>query len=97
VLSGCNDAVPRRLTLALGDGNVAITTPKPTRLQLSASSLVIGCGSYLIDCLLSFSSHLNVPWIEAGIFAGGPFGFFLTVICVLVSIGYLIAHEIHRP
>jgi hypothetical protein len=52
--------------------------------------LIIGGLFYLTDCLVAHKSHPDVPWLESGVYNPSPVGFGLTVIIVLVGLGYLI-------
>jgi hypothetical protein len=44
---------------------------------------------YLLDCLVSFKAHPEMPWYESGIYARGPFAVF-TVTLLVGAIGYSI-------
>jgi hypothetical protein len=44
---------------------------------------------YLTDCLAAHQSHPNVPWIESGIYCGGPFGFLATICVAIAGIWFL--------
>jgi hypothetical protein len=41
---------------------------------------------YLVDCFNAHWSHPEVPWIESGVYAQGPFGFVATVGIVVVGV-----------
>ena len=47
---------------------------------------------YLVDCLVvSISNiHLDLPWIERGIYAPGPAGILTTASCLLAAFWILI-------
>ena len=54
--------------------------------------LIVGVLFYFIDCLTATSfakSSLDLPRFERGIYAGGPFGIFLTVGWLVFPIGRL--------
>jgi hypothetical protein len=63
--------------------------------------LIVGVLFYLIDCLVATSftkSSLDLPWFERGIYAGGPFGIFLTFGWLLFPAGRAIFKRIKtRP
>jgi hypothetical protein len=54
---------------------------KSRRFQFLDGWLIVGVLFYLVDCLVvacGSQSHLDLPWYERGIDAGGPFGILLT-------------------
>jgi hypothetical protein len=63
---------------------------KPTRLRMFSFFLTAGGIFYLVDCLVSFRDHPELPWFETGIYAGSPAGFYLTIVFIIVAFGYLI-------
>jgi hypothetical protein len=63
---------------------------KSNRIGVFCFSLVIGGLFYLTDCLVARKSHPDVLWLESGVHNPSPVGFGLTVIIVLVGLGYLI-------
>jgi hypothetical protein len=64
---------------------------KSTRLRVFFGILLLGLFFYLADCISPFKAqHPDLPWLESGVYAGGPAGFFLTIIFVVGAFGYLI-------
>jgi hypothetical protein len=63
---------------------------KATRLRTFSYFLATGGTFYLVDCLVSFTEHLELPWFETGIYAGGAAGFFLSIGFIVIAFGYLI-------
>jgi hypothetical protein len=63
--------------------------------------LIVGLFFYLVDCLVATiltDSSLDLPWFERGIYAGGPFGIFLTASWLVFPIGRIIFKRIKtRP
>jgi hypothetical protein len=71
----------------LGRGGVCSygITLKPKRVNTFLVLLGVTGLFYLIDCLVAFGLKVrpDLPWIESGIFTGGPF--LLTVGCALCA------------
>jgi hypothetical protein len=63
---------------------------KSNRIGIFCFSSIIGGLFYLTDCLFAHKSHPDVPWLESGAYNPSQVGFGLTVIVVLVGLGYLI-------
>jgi hypothetical protein len=63
---------------------------RPTRFRMFSFFLTAGGSCYLVDCLVSFRGHPELPWFKTGIYAGGPASFPLTVGIVVVAFGYLL-------
>ena len=65
---------------------------KSKRLQSFLGMLTTAGLFYLGDCIVVVTSrdHPGVPWYESGIYAAGPFGFFLTAACFLAAVGSLL-------
>lgn|SRR6185312_7217828 len=49
------------------------------------TTVILGLLSYLLDCFLAHASHLDVPWIQSGLYFGWPFGISITVIMLLTG------------
>ena len=56
--------------------------------QVVCGLLGLSGAFYLVDCLVVSISdnHLDLPWIERGIYAGNPAGILTTVSCVLAAL-----------
>jgi hypothetical protein len=63
---------------------------KSTRVRLFLFFLAAGVTFYLVDCLISFTKYPQIPWFETGIYAGGPAGFYLTVVSFVAAFGCLL-------
>lgn len=63
---------------------------KTTADKNPVAFVVVVVLSYLGDCLIAHPTHPDVPWIESGIYCGGPFGFVATVVVAIVGIVYCI-------
>jgi hypothetical protein len=74
---------------------------KSKRFNLLYGWLIVGVLFYLVDCWVATSfdkSSLDLPWLERGIYAGGPFGILLTIGWLLFPVGRLISKRIKtRP
>ena len=56
--------------------------------QLFYYSILLIVAPYLVDCMQAHSKHPDVLWIKSGIYNGGPFGIFTSI--VLALIGFVI-------
>jgi hypothetical protein len=65
---------------------------KSARLRIFLALLVTSGAFYVVDCLivLTEKDRPDVPWYESGIYAGGPFGFFLTAAVLVFALGVLL-------
>ena len=72
---------------------------KSKQLEVFSVLLLLGGVYYVIDCLIVivFNRHPEVPWYEAGIYAGSPAGFFFTAVTILCAFGYLIFGKTSNP
>ena len=59
--------------------------PKPTRLRVFFCFLAVSGLFYLVDCLVFFREHPELPWFETGIYATSPAGFYLTVGLMVIA------------
>jgi hypothetical protein len=62
-------------------------TPKQRQerpAKVLVGTLVGTAGFYLCDCLVAHPAHLDVPWIQSGVYCGGVFGFLATV-CLFIG------------
>ena len=62
---------------------------KSTRWRFFFSLLGAACLSYLVDCLVAFDKHPELPWYKTGIYALSPLGFWATGLCAVCAILYL--------
>jgi hypothetical protein len=66
---------------------------KSKRLQVFFALLGMSVVFYIIDCLVVLLIDVrrpDVPWYEIGIYAGGPFGFFITAALFVFAPGVLL-------
>jgi hypothetical protein len=64
----------------------------PRRKYVFLSLLAIVLLFYLVDCFMAIvgGSHADLPWLERGVYVGGPFGFFGTVAVFISALWFLI-------
>jgi hypothetical protein len=72
---------------------------KSRRFKFFYGWLIVGVFFYLVDCLVATTfSNSSLPWFERGIYAGGPFGIFLTASWFVFPLGRIIIKRIKtRP
>jgi hypothetical protein len=62
------------------------------RLNVFGVLLILAAVFYIVDCVIVTASslHSEMPWLERGIYAGSPFGFYWTAGITVFAFGYLI-------
>jgi hypothetical protein len=77
------------------------STFKSRRNTFLSVWLIVGVLFYIVDCLVVTyfaQTHLDLPWVERGIYAGGPVGILLTVVWFAFPVGRLIFKRVKtRP
>ena len=69
--------------------SILVKTFTSTRFRRFLFFFIAGVAFYLLDCLLKFKEHPDLPWYETGVFSG-PKGFPTTVALFLAAFYFLI-------
>jgi hypothetical protein len=75
---------PSRSFWARSAGAVKVAAQKHPLLAF----LILVLWFYFADCWVAHPSHPELPWLESGVYCGGPFGFVATVGLVLAGAVY---------
>jgi hypothetical protein len=55
----------------------------------------IGAGGlfYLVDCVIAHPRHPEISWLRSGLYNWGPFGIFLSILCVMAGVYCLLSED----